>query len=181
MLESMNLDLSDSNLKDTPSRIARMYCNEFFKNVSTEFKDFRSFPNTYGYNQIIVSDRIQFTIMCAHHFLPFSGLAWISYVPKPLLIGGSKMARLVNHYSHRPQIQENLCHEILSAFNNAIQPEGVMVFMKAVHGCMKCRGVKQSSSGMMTSAVSGIFAEDASMESKGLEMIKISLSIGDAI
>lgn len=173
--EGLEFDLNDSNLMDTPNRIARMYCTEFFVNVGKEFTDFKSFPNTYKYDQIIMSDRISFVSICAHHFLPFTGFAWILYIPAERLIGASKMARLVNHYSKRPQIQENLCHEILDRFDTAVNPQGCMVFMKGIHDCMRCRGALQSNSGMITSAVKGVFAE-ASLEAKGLEMIKISLN-----
>ena len=176
MLEDgLGFDLKDPNLADTPKRIARMYCNEFFKNVGVEYEDFKSFPNVHGYDQIIVSDRIAFVSICSHHFLPFTGLAWLLYIPNERLIGASKMARLVNHYAKRPQIQENLCHEILHRFDNELRPSGCMVFMKGIHDCMRCRGALQPNSGMMTSAVKGAF-EDPDLESKGLEMIKISLN-----
>jgi GTP cyclohydrolase IA len=175
MEEGLEFDLQDPNLIDTPRRIAKMFCNELFVNVDVEYKDFKSFPNTHEYDQIIVSDRIFFVSVCAHHFLPFTGLAWLLYIPDKRLVGASKMARLVNHYAKRPQIQENLCHEILHRFNEEIQPSGCMVFMKGIHDCMRCRGVLQPNSGMITSAVQGVF-KDASLETKGLEMIKISLN-----
>jgi GTP cyclohydrolase IA len=175
LTEGLGFDLSDPNLTETPKRIAKMYCNELFKNVDKEYNDFKSFPNTHGYDQIIVSDRISFVSVCAHHFLPFTGLAWLLYIPDKVLIGASKMARLVDHYSKRPQIQENLCHEILHRFDSELKPLGCMVFMKGIHDCMRCRGAKQPNAGMITSAVKGAFT-DSSLESKGLEIIKISLN-----
>jgi GTP cyclohydrolase IA len=175
--DGLGFDLNDPNLKDTPQRVAKMYCNEFFSGVGKEFSDFKSFPNDHKYDQIVASDKIHFTSMCAHHFLPFSGYAWVLYIPDKWLIGASKMARLVNHYSHKPQIQENLVHEIISAFDIAIKPLGVMVYMRATHDCMSCRGVKQNEAAMSTSAVRGAFAKNLDMETKGLEMIKISLGI----
>ena len=94
--KGLGLDLNDPNLIDTPDRIAKMWVNEFFVNVGKEFEDFKTFPNDRDYDEIILSDKIYFVSMCSHHFLPFSGYAWVMYIPKNLLIGASKMARVVN-------------------------------------------------------------------------------------
>jgi len=179
MTEGLKLDLSDPNLSETPNRVARMYCDELLRNVNKEFDALTCFPNNKKYDQIVMLDRIFFVSMCSHHLLPFSGYAWVLYVPNEKLVGASKMARLVTHYAKRPQLQEHLCHEVLEVFDTVVQPKGTMVVMRAIHGCMRCRGVNQySGAGMMSSAVSGIFLEDTSMEQKGLEMIKISLADG---
>jgi len=170
------LDLSDPNLEDTPRRMARMYGKEFLKNVGVEFTDFQSSPNTYRYDQIIMSDKIFFTSMCAHHFLPFSGHAWVLYMPDKKLVGASKMPRMVEHYAARPQLQEHLGHEIMQVFVAAIEPFGAMILMRAIHACVKCRGVKQTGGcGLTTSVVHGNFREDPSLELKGLSLVKISL------
>jgi len=176
MQEGLGLDLSDPNLSETPQRVAKMFCEELLCNCSSEFDGFKTFPNDRGYDQIICSDIISFVSLCAHHFLPFTGHAWIFYIPRDRLVGTSKMVRLVNHYSCRPQLQENLAHDIAERFESIIFPRGVMVFLRAIHGCMKCRGVKQQSgSGMMTSVVRGDFLDDVSLEQKGLAMVRISL------
>ncbi|MEE8632452.1 MAG: GTP cyclohydrolase I [Candidatus Bathyarchaeia archaeon] len=175
MEEGLGLDLSDPNLSETPERVARMYCQELLCNCCAIFDDLKTFPNTHGYDQIIVSDRIFFTSICSHHFLPFKGLAWLLYIPKDTLVGASKMERLVQHYACKPQLQENLCHEVIDRFAEVVQPLGAMVYIRAIHGCMKCRGVKQyGGSGMGTSAVYGAFKEDA-QESKGLKLIELSM------
>lgn len=180
MEEGLGLDLTDANLVDTPARVARMYCDELLCNIDKEFIDSTTvLPNEKGYDQIILLDRIFFVSMCSHHFLPFLGHAWILYVPDKFLVGASKPSRLLSHYAARPQLQEHLCHEVIEVFDREVEPKGSMVAIRAVHGCMKCRGVKQySGSGMMSSAVSGIFLDDPFMEVKGLEMIKISLMDG---
>lgn len=176
MTEGLGLDLSDPNLSDTPARVAKMYCHEFFCNSNKEFDDFKSFPNTYKYNEIILSDRIYFVSMCAHHFLPFYGLAWVMYLPKDKLIGASKMSRMVTHYACRPQLQEHLCHQVLQCLVEGLKPRGAMVVMRASHGCMTCRGVKQmSGAGMVTSAVWGEFLKDADLKMEGLDLIKLSM------
>jgi GTP cyclohydrolase I len=112
--------------------------------------------------------------MCAHHFLPFTGNAWVLYVPEFHLVGASKMARMVEHYAKRPQLQEHLCHEVIECFNRGVKPQGCMVVMRGIHGCMKCRGVKQSGSGLTTSAIKGIF-EDQRVKDEGMSLIHLSL------
>jgi GTP cyclohydrolase I len=175
MSEGLGFDLTNPNLTDTPKRVAKMYCQEWFKSVGSEFTDFKSFPNDKNYKQIIMSDRIHFTSICSHHFLPFTGLAWIGYIPNNSLIGASKMSRLVEHYASRPQLQEHLTHQVLKTFVHGVNPEGVMVVMRAVHSCMTCRGAKQTGgAGMQTSALHGAFYK-AEVKSEALELIKLSL------
>ena len=174
MVEGLGLDLNDPNLIGTPARVAKMYCKEFFVNVGEEFTDFALSQNHYEYDQIIALERIHFTAICAHHFLPFTGLCWVLYVPNTHLVGASKPARLVNHYASRPQLQENLCHEVAHAFWDYVEPHGVMVVMKGIHDCMKCRGVKQyAGAGMATSVVLGSFMDDPSLKAEGLSLIQL--------
>jgi GTP cyclohydrolase I len=177
LVEGLGFDITDPNLIDTPKRIAKMYCNEWFKGTTSEFSDFKSFPNTEQYQQIICFDRIHFSSVCSHHFLPFTGLAWVLYLPDKTLVGASKPARLIAHYSSRPQLQENLTHQILNRFVAKIKPQGVMVVMRALHECMRCRGTKQTNgAGMITSALQGCFFEPA-VKTEGLELIKLSLIV----
>ena len=178
LTDGLGLDLSDPNLSGTPERIARMYTNEFFTNVGKDFTDFKTFPNKSNYNQIVMMDHIHFTSMCSHHFLPFTGLAWLLYIPEDKLIGASKAARLIEHYAKRPQLQENLAHQVAHHFMENIQPQGVMVLMEAIHGCMACRGVNQyAGAGMGTSVVLGCFLDQPHIKAEAMEMIKISMSI----
>ena len=174
LTEGLGLDLSDPNLSDTPKRVARMYCREFFASVGKEFDGWTFFPNNHQYDEIVNPGTIDFVSVCSHHFLPFSGQAWILYVPENVLIGASKAARLVDFYSRRPQIQENLTHQILHSFVLNVKPKGAMVVMKAIHGCMSHRGVKQTRSNMTTSAVYGCLKEDKVLEHKALDLIRMS-------
>jgi GTP cyclohydrolase I len=178
--EGLGLDLSDPNLKDTPDRISKMYCREFFANIDPEskFENLRVFPNQEKYNQIIMLDRIHFVSMCSHHFLPFTGLAWVAYIPNKYLVGASKPSRLINFFSKKPQLQEGLSHEVLKTFNEEVKPQGTMVMIRGIHGCMSNRGVMQyGGSGMMTSAVSGCFMTDPAARSEALDLVKISLMV----
>ena len=173
--EGLGLDLSDPNLIETPTRITRMY-QEIFKGIGSEFNDLKAFPNEKNYQQLIMLDCIHFVSWCSHHFLPFEGLAWVGYIPDKYLIGTSKPARLVDHYASRPQLQENLCHDVIERFDNVIKPKGTIVAMRALHGCMRCRGVKQTGrSGMITSALSGVLLKDNKAVSEAMDWIKISL------
>ena len=173
LVEGLGLDLSDPNLTETPNRVMKMYCRELLKNVGREFTEYKQFPNDKGYDQIIMADKISFVSMCSHHFLPFVGSAYMAYIPDKTLVGISKLARAVEHYSARPQLQENLCHEIIASFNKYIKPKGVMILMKAQHNCMTIRGVKQPSSNMVTSVVSGVFKTNTMLEEKALTMISL--------
>lgn len=179
----LELDLSDPNLAETPHRIAKMWVREFFKTLDSKeegFSNLTSFPNDRAYNQIIMLDRIHFTSMCSHHFLPFSGLAWLAYIPNKKLVGASKPSRLIDFFSRKPQLQETLGYEIIDEFNKKAEPKGCMVVIRGVHGCMSSRGVLQySGAGMMTSAVSGVFDTDAKARSEGMDLIKISLMVHD--
>lgn len=188
MIEGLGLDLTDPNLRETPERIARMLSTEFFAGVCLpeeitcrmfgKMQNLTTFPNSNNYQDIIMLDNIHFTSMCAHHFLPFSGKAWMLYIPDKKLVGASKPSRLIEYYSKRPQIQEHLTHDVIEDFCNQVEPLGAMLLMRGVHGCISERGVKQyHGAGMVTSAVRGLFLTDPVMEQKGLELIKLSLEI----
>lgn len=177
--EGLGLDLQDPNLQDTPGRIARMWVNEFLssKECSEGFCNLTAFPNEDGYDQIIVLDRIHFVSMCSHHFLPFSGLAWLAYIPGKLLAGASKPSRLIQFHSRKPQLQERLVHEVISEFDRTLAPQGTYLLMRGVHGCMSHRGALQyGGAGMTTSACSGVFRSDLKAKMEALDLVKISLN-----
>lgn len=174
--EGLGLDMTDPNLKDTPKRIARSYCKEFFSGLDpSNIPAITVFPNEDKYNEIIMLDNIPFTSMCSHHLLPFQGLAWFLYIPKDRLIGASKISRIISYFSARPQLQERLTDQIIKFFIDKIDPQGAMLVMRATHGCMTCRGIKQGiNGGMVTSSVYGSFKELISTRNEGLELIKLS-------
>lgn len=175
--EGLGLDLSDPNLSGTPRRVAKMWTKEFFQNINREFpaKNFRMFPNEEGYDEIVLFDQISFVSVCSHHFLPFQGSAWFAYIPKDKLVGASKPARLVEWYAARPQLQERLAHQIVERFDTIVKPKGTLLVMRAVHGCMSCRGVKQGNkAGMTTSIVKGVFKKNLDAKLEAFELIKIA-------
>jgi len=192
MMQALGLDMTDPNMEDTPERIGRMYF-QLFRNVGKEFEGWTVFPNEVvaevmgiskehpisqerRNNQIIMLDNIHFVSTCSHHFLPFVGKAWVLYIPDKVLVGASKPARCIEHYAAMPQIQENLCGDVLSSFVKHAKPLACMVMMRAIHQCMSCRGVNQyGNAGMTNSAIHGVFLSDSSAKAEALEMIKISM------
>ena len=173
MQEGLGLDMKDPNLKDTPKRVAKMFCQEFFSGLTSEIPKITTFPNSEKYTGIILLDNIPFTSVCSHHFLPFFGEAHFLYIPDRYLIGASKVSRLIAHCSARPHIQEQLTQQIVNIFVSMVGPLGVMLIMRAKHGCMTCRGIKQEG-GLVTSVVYGSFAENLSTREEGMELIKLS-------
>jgi GTP cyclohydrolase I len=175
LLESVGLNLNEPGLKKTPYRIAKMYINELLAGLKKKSPGVTSFPNVRNYIGIVMSDCIEFWSICEHHFLPFGGMAWVLYIPENKLIGYSKFARIVDHFARRPQLQENLCSDVADYIVQECNVRGVMVYMRAKHGCTQCRGVKASSrSGLTTNVTKGVF-QDSGLEEKGLQMIRISL------
>jgi GTP cyclohydrolase I len=195
--EGLGLKLDDPNLSGTPKRMAKMYI-DIFQNVGKEFptKNLTNFPNempSYAvlnegqvymesdlsslYDQLIVFDTIRYVSWCSHHFLPFEGLGWLGYIPGDCLVGASKPARLFDHYSKRPQMQETLLHDIIRRFDEVVKPRGTIVASRAIHACMRCRGVRKSG-GMINSVVTGILKKDLKARSEAMDWIKISLMKG---
>jgi len=176
MLEDgLGFDLDDPNLKDTPKRIAKMYVEEIFSGLLQENEPKISvFPNDKKYSQMILSDKIYFSSMCSHHFLPFSGYAWVLYIPKDVVLGLSKFSRVVDYFARRPQLQENLTEQIKDYIIEKSNPLGTMVVLRALHQCMHCRGVKQhAGAGMVTSAIYGEF-EKSEVRSEAMSLIQLS-------
>lgn len=177
MKAGMGLDLTDPNLIDTPKRVAKMFGKELFHGVGHDFPEeqFARFPNTEKYDQMVMVDNVHFTSVCSHHFLPFSGSAWFAYIPGKDVVGVSKIPRLIKHYASRPQLQENLVHEIMNRFVEVMKPAGAMLVMRAVHGCMSCRGVEQyNNTGMISSAVYGSFKEHTETRQEAMSLIQLS-------
>ncbi|MFA7218688.1 MAG: GTP cyclohydrolase I [Dehalococcoidales bacterium] len=174
--EGLGMDLGDPNLTETPKRIAKMY-KDFFTNYGKEPSQdiLKRFPNDKKYDEIVLLDNIPFTSICSHHFLPFQGFAWFAYLPGAYLIGASKPARLIHFYSKKPQLQENLAKEIIDYFVDKARPQGAMLVMRAVHGCMATRGACTGpGAGMVVSATFGAFRDNHATRMEALELIRLS-------
>lgn len=182
LTEGLGLPPNDPNLSGTPKRVAKMYARELFSGLFEEPPKITTFPNEDNYDEIILMDNIPFVSVCSHHFLPFQGLAWFLYIPDERvegdLSGASKIVRIINHFSSRPQLQERLTKQVLTFFVDKVKPMGAMLVMRAVHGCMSCRGVKTGNrTGMITSKVYGSFKDNPSTKQEALALIDISVKL----
>ena len=157
IIELLGLDMADPNLVETPERVAKMYL-ELFEGL-TEGAEPRVtfFPNEEGYTSMVMEKDIPFYSLCSHHFVPFYGHAHIAYIPNQSIVGLSKMARIVEFYARRPQLQERLTEQIAGFMAEKLTPQGVMVVIEARHLCVEMRGVKKPGALTVTSAIRGIF------------------------
>ncbi|MDE2229976.1 MAG: GTP cyclohydrolase I FolE [Alphaproteobacteria bacterium] len=154
-------DPGREGLKSTPGRVARAY-EEYFAGYADDPADVlgRTFKETNGYDEIVVLKDIRFESHCEHHIAPIIGKVHIAYLPDKRVIGISKLARLVEVFSRRLQIQEKMTAQIAMALNDALKPRGVAVVVEAAHQCMTTRGVHKPGVAMVTSHMLGAFRDD---------------------
>jgi len=166
-------DTDREGLKDTPKRVIKSY-SELFAGYGVDPKEILSttFEEVGGYDEMIVLRDIEFTSHCEHHVLPFTGKAHIAYIPSNKVVGLSKLARLVDVYAKRLQIQEKMTAEIASALNDVLQPKGVAVVIEATHMCMTMRGVRKPGSIMQTSQLIGLFKSDPRTRQEFFSLLK---------
>lgn len=154
LLLALGQDLDDPNLADTPRRVAA----SFRELLRREPLTLTTFPNEEGYDDLVLVHDIPFTSLCAHHLLPFRGVAHVGYLPASRLLGLSKLARVVEHYSHGLQLQERLTVEIAEYLENELLPNGVGVVLEAEHLCMSIRGALAPTARTRTSRFTGALA-----------------------
>jgi GTP cyclohydrolase IA len=160
IMEEMGLDMTDDSLKGTPHRVAKMFIQEIFSGLNPQNKPKISvFDNSYHYDKMLVEANISFNSTCEHHFLPIIGKAHIGYVSSGKVIGLSKLNRIVDYYSRRPQVQERLIMQIFNELKTVLETENVIVVMEAKHLCVSSRGIKDESSFTSTIQYGGIFNE----------------------
>ncbi len=161
IMETLGLDLNDDSLKGTPLRVAKMYVKEIFSGLDPANKPVaKLFENKYQYNQMLVEKDITFYSNCEHHFVPIFGKAHVAYISNGKVIGLSKLNRIVQYFSKRPQVQERLTIQIAKELQSVLKTEDVAVLMDARHLCVSSRGVEDSSSATVTSFYGGKFAEE---------------------
>jgi len=157
-------------LEETPRRIAEMYC-EIFDGYSKDPNDYVKLFDE-AHDEIIISKDIEFYSMCMHHVIPFFGTADIAYLPDKTILGISKLARIVDHFAHRLNVQEKMTTDIADFIMGCkLKPKGVMVILRATHLCEVMRGVKKKEPVMITSAVRGIFLEKPHVKKETLSLI----------
>ena len=160
IMEEIGLDMTDDSLKGTPHRVAKMFIQEIFSGLNPANKPKISvFDNSYNYDKMLVEADISFNSTCEHHFLPIIGKAHIGYVSSGKVIGLSKLNRIVDYYSRRPQVQERLIMQIFNELKSALETEDVIVVMEAKHLCVSSRGINDESSFTSTIQYGGIFNE----------------------
>ena len=161
-------------LKGTPDRLIDSY-QEYFSGYKKDPKDFlsRTFRETEGYDEMIALTDITFESHCEHHIAPIIGKAHIGYIPKTKVVGISKIARVVEIFAKRLQIQEKLTTQIANAINEVLNPKGVGVIIVASHQCMTTRGIHKTGVLMVTSKMTGIFKENASTRKEFLDLVGI--------
>jgi GTP cyclohydrolase IA len=157
MLEELGLDLSEPNLRETDVRVAKMYLEMFHGLLEGTVPNVKTFPNEEGYSAMVMEKEIPFYSMCAHHLVPFYGHAHVAYIPGERIIGLSKLARIVEFYAKRPQLQERMTEQVVSFLQEKLDPQGAMVVIEARHLCVEMRGVKKPGAVTVTSAIRGTF------------------------
>jgi GTP cyclohydrolase I len=162
VLETLGMDLSNDSLKDSPSRIARMYVNEVFKGLNVDnFPKLTAIENEMGYDQMLVVRDISIISTCEHHFVTIDGRGTIAYIPKDKVIGLSKINRIADFFARRPQVQERLTKQIADCLEDVLGTEDVAVHINAKHYCVISRGIEDHSSTTITSDLRGAFKTDS--------------------
>lgn len=171
ILEGIGEDVAREGLQETPQRVARMY-QEIFSGMYEDAKAHLSKVFTVDNNEMVVEKDIVFFSSCEHHLMPFYGKAHVAYIPNGKVVGLSKLARTVEVYARRPQIQEQMTGQIADAIMEHLGPQGVMVMVEAEHMCMTMRGVKKPGSKTVTIACRGVFEENEALQNRFFQMVK---------
>jgi len=171
IMRALGLDLTDDSLIDTPNRVAKMYVNEIFWGLDYEaFPKCTTVDNKMQYNEMVVERNVNVQSNCEHHFVVIDGLATVAYVPKQKVLGLSKINRIVEYFSKRPQIQERLTEQIFHTLQFILDTEDVAVMIDAQHYCVKSRGVEDTGSSTVTCRLGGGFKSDPAARQEFLQI-----------
>jgi GTP cyclohydrolase I len=170
ILLAVGEDPDREGLLETPARVARMYA-ELFSGLHEDPRIHLQKVFTEQYDEVVLVKDISFNSMCEHHLLPFIGRAHIGYIPNGKVLGLSKLARVVESVSKRPQVQERMTHQIADLMVQELDAKGVAVVVEAVHSCMTIRGVRKPNSQCITSAMKGLFRENVSSRAEVMQLI----------
>lgn len=172
LLEGIGENVNREGLKETPERIARMY-EEIFGGLTEDAAMHLEKTFSVEQNEMVLEKDITFYSTCEHHLMPFYGMAAIAYIPNGKVAGLSKLARTVEVFARRPQIQEKMTGQIADAIMKYLEPQGVMVMVEAEHMCMTMRGVKKPGSKTVTIASRGVFEKEESLRNQCFQMMKL--------
>ncbi|MEV7380408.1 GTP cyclohydrolase I FolE [Streptomyces lydicus] len=165
-LQALGISTESESLHGTPGRMARAYAELF----SPRPFDLTTFPNDEGYDELVLARSIPVRSVCEHHLLPFVGTAHVGYLPGRRILGLSKLARVVEHFACRPQVQERLTKQVADWLQTQLEPKGVGVVIEAEHTCMTLRGVQATGSSTLTSTLLGTLRSDARSRSEFLAL-----------
>lgn len=173
IIKAIGEDPQREGLRDTPQRIADMY-TELFSGLNMDAKAELTVGFEVGHHEMVILRDIPFYSMCEHHFLPFYGVAHVGYIPSEegRVVGVSKLARVVDIFAKRLQLQERMTSQIADAICEALQPDGVAVVIQAEHLCMTMRGIKKPGSNVITSATRGLFRSRAATRAEFLSLVQ---------
>lgn len=173
ILETLGLDLTDDSLMETPKRVAKMFVNEIFWGL-----DYDSFPkcttvdNKMNYDEMVVEKNVSVQSACEHHIVVIDGLATVAYIPNKKVLGLSKINRVVEYFSKRPQIQERLTEQIYHALQYILETDNVAVMIEAKHFCVSSRGVEDTGSSTSTVKLGGVFKTHSEVRSEFLSIAR---------
>ena len=172
LLRSIGLDPDSEGLRETPRRIAAMY-QELFEGLNQDPVEALSVGFEEGHDEMVILREIPFYSMCEHHFLPFQGKAHVGYLPDGRIVGLPKIARALEIFARRPQVQERLTTQLAECIEDVLHARGVGVVIEAEHTCMTARGIKKPGATMVTSAMRGRFRSDANTRQEFLGLIRV--------
>lgn len=172
IMATMGLDLGDDSLAETPKRVAKMFVNEIFWGLDYEaFPKCTTVENKMQYDEMVVERNISVQSNCEHHFVVIDGFATVAYIPNQKVLGLSKLNRIVEYFSRRPQIQERLTEQIYHALSFILDTENVAVVIDAQHFCVKARGVEDTNSRTITSKLGGCFKSDPAVRAEFMNIV----------
>lgn len=173
IIDILGLDRNDDSLIETPKRVAKMYVNEIFWGLKPEnFPKCTVIENKMGYDEMVIEKDITLMSNCEHHFVTIDGKAHVAYIPKGKVLGLSKLNRIVEYFSRRPQVQERIAEQIYHALAYILGTEDVAVVIEGVHYCVKSRGVEDHSSYTMTAKLGGCFRNEPDCRAEFMSLIK---------
>ena len=173
IMTTLGLNLEDDSLIDTPKRVAKMYVNEIFWGLDYEaFPKCTAVSNKMEYDEMVVERGINVQSNCEHHFVVIDGVATVAYIPDRKVLGLSKMNRVVEYFSKRPQIQERLTEQIFHALEYILETDNIAVVIDAQHFCVKSRGVEDVGSSTVTSKLGGMFRKNATVRAEFMALAR---------
>ena len=174
IMRLLELDISDDSLTETPKRVAKMYVNEIFWGLDYEaFPKCTAVDNKMKYDEMVVERNINVQSNCEHHFVVIDGVATVGYIPKQKVLGLSKINRIVEYFSKRPQIQERLTEQVYHALQYILETDNIGVVIHAQHYCVKSRGVEDAGSSTVTSKLGGVFKTDPNVRTEFMRLVSL--------